>query len=210
MAQVIDTGAMRRMEAMFDRIRSELPKQLQTVSEVMAGEAASRAPTPQEEYQTMMLGDGNPESIYGVPELPSGPEVAPDKRMRFYKSQESYLQNVVAGSYKVEGLLVCVGEVAALNAASIYQWQNVDGSLYSSTYPFWESFESGMVGSFYISPVHPQKRNPPTLTPGVGKDNQRYFMFKQIHGRHMYGGVNIDNYVKGIIIPEIQRLARQG
>jgi hypothetical protein len=210
MAEVVDLGGKKRMEDFFALLQREMPKKLQAVAEIMAADAASRAPTPEEEYRTMSEGDGNPEGITNLPPMPTSlTESDPDKRLRFYKLDSMYMQPTVARSYKVEGLVVCVGEIAELNAASVYQWKNVDGSIYSSTYPFWEAIEKGTVGSFYISPVHPQKRDPPTLTPGVGKYDERYFMFKRIDAHHMYGGINIDNYVYQIIIPEIQKLARQ-
>jgi hypothetical protein len=212
MATIADTGGSKRLQAMFDRLRTELPTTMRNVAEVMAGEAASRAPTPQEEYETLMVGDGNPEGITNVPPMPTSinDTDGDSKRLRFFKPEQLYLQNMLIGSYKCDGLMIGVGSIAELNAASVYEWKNVTGDIYSTNFPAWEFWETGVNGSFYIEPKNFSGKHEPTLKPGKGKENYRYFMYKRIPGRRMLTGINVDKYIQSIILPAVKRIAAQG
>lgn len=210
MARVVNTGGDERLRRMFANIRAKLPETLQSVGAVIAAEASARAPSPQEEYETMMVGSGNPEGITGVAPMPlSLSDSDPDsKRLRFYKPEAMYLQNAIIDNYAIDGLVVGVGNVAMLDAASHYEWRNVTGDIYECSFPFWRAWEGGIDGSFFISPKHFTGKHTPTLKPGSGPDNQRYFMYKSIDAHHMYGGINIDRYIERILIPAVREIAR--
>jgi len=160
----------------------------------------------------MMLGQGNPEGITSVPPMPlsMGEGDGDGQRLRFYKPQSMYLQNIVAESYMCDGLVVGIGNIAMLNASSVYEWRNVTGDIWSCDFPFWRAWEGGIDGSFYVSPTHFTGRHIPTLKPGIGKENQRYFMYKSIPAVRMYSGINITKYIEQIIIPAVRAIAQQG
>jgi len=209
--EILDTGGTRRLQAIFERIRTELPATMQTVAAVMAAEASARAPSPQQEYDTLMTGEGNPEGITSIPPMPlSIGDDDGDHRLRFYKPEQLYLQNVIVNSYKCDGLMIGVGSIAELDASSVYEWRNVTGDIYSTHFPAWEMWEGGIDGSFYVSPTHFTGRHIPTLKPGIGKENQRYFMYKSIPAVRMYSGINITKYIEQIIIPAVRAIAQQG
>ena len=210
MMAVSDVGGTKRLRDLFQKITKQLPATMAVVASTAAAEAAVRAPSPQEEYQIMMQGEGNPEGITDLPPMPlSSTGSDGDHRMRFYKPPENYLQRVVRSSYTSEGMTALIGSVVTLNATSVYEWRNIKGDEYTNNFPFWECFEGGLNGTFLVVPRIENTKDP-TLKPGRGKVNRRYYMYKSIEPRFMYRSINVDALIERSIIPAIKQIAEGG
>ena len=213
-----DVGATKRLKGLFSKLKQQLPAVLEEVGRVATVMAATRAPTPEVEYMTMMVGEGNPEGITNVPPFPgassSGDSDADNyrrgqTRMRFYKPDGLWLQQVIATSMEASGLWVGVGNIAFLQTTSIYYWRNITGETFWTRFPFFECWETGIDNSFYIVPRQPGKKKQSTLKPGIGKENQRYFMHKTIPAYHMYGSIDLKALSEEFIKPAIRRIVKE-
>jgi len=208
---VEDTGGTARLKALFAKLREELPSKVLAVGIEMAAEAAALAPTPEEEYEVMMVGDGNLSGITNIPAMPqSDGDSDGDHRLRFYKPMNDYLQPTIIKSVVASGLNVGVGSIAALNAASKYTWRNVDGEEWTCRTLFWEAWETGVNNAFVIEPKHyPEGAKGPTLKPGIGNENKRYVMAKRIPRRAMFAGVQVNTLIDTSLFPAIRKIVRE-
>jgi hypothetical protein len=214
---VTDVGASKRLKALFTKIRRELPETLEMAAEELCMVARSHTPTIAEEYMVMMTGYGNPEGITNMPMAPSSDitDMNADNRMRFYKPDGTWLEQVVGRSRIVDAnnLSIHLGSISLLNLSSIYYWRNVgrnaSGAVYSCQAPFWEAWEDGMFGTFEISTMS-KSGNIAMLTPGVGKENHRYAMYKEIPACHMYALTHayIPTLFDESIEPAIRKIAQ--
>jgi len=214
-----DTGASKRLKELFKKIRSESPEMLQIAGEELCLIAAEHAPDKQTEYNVMMTGSGNPEGITNYPAFPSANINAEDEilkngasRMRFYKPDGYWLQEIVAKSMVVDkkSLTVSLGEIAVLKETSVYYWRNITGEIYSNHFPFWQCWEDGMRGSFLIMHAKEGSHGAYTLKPGIGKANARWFMFKSIPGFHFYATTaqHVPELIENSIKPAIRKMAQ--
>jgi hypothetical protein len=204
---VTDTGGAKRLKGAFERLRKELPEVLATIGSEMALAASTRAPSPIVEYQVMMAGEGNPSGV----DIPGGPGSTDDgdHRLRFDKPIETYLQPVIAGDVSmIDSLHVGVGNITKLNITSEYTWRNINGDVFYSTFPFWECWEGGLDGTFYIEPRNGKTKHA-MLTPGIGKANARETMTKTIPALRMYGSIDGNEIVDTTLIPAIRKIVRE-
>ncbi len=225
MAVLIDTGAREKLNALFVALEERLPSEgLRPLAAAMAKNAASRAPSPSQEFNTMMYGGYNA-SNFGVKStskyygLDDG-IFDSDGRIRFYKPESLYLKNFIPQSYGVNGLTAWIGLIPGLELASGYSYVNTKyenlfghqmrntGITYEHhvTYPFWEAWENGGVfnikprdygspyGSHYLKPT-PSGWPTPILQ-----------MTKVIPAKHMYGAVDSQAFVNAILVPKIRKI----
>jgi hypothetical protein len=205
---VEDTGGEARLKSLFQKLDKQLPSVILSIGQEMAAAASSRAPTPEEEYLVMMVGEGNPDGITNLPAMGSASDG--DHRMRFNKPEGFYLMPMIAKNYQmIDTLQVGVGSIQELDIASQYTWRNVTGEEYTSTFPFWECWEGGLNGTFEIVPRHAGKKKAPTLKPGLGKENRRVYMTKTIPRLSMFGSINIQEIVDDKLIPAIRNVVRE-
>lgn len=221
MAVLVDTGAREKLNALFRTLEERIPEEaLRPTAQAMAKDAASRAPTPSQEFDTMMHGgytaaDFNVKSTSKYYGLDSG-IFDSDGRIRFYKPDSLYLKNFIPQSYGVSGLTAWIGLIPGLELASGYSYVNIHdrsgfrpgtGTTYEHhvTYPFWEAWEHG--GVFTIRPRDYGNRFPHYLKPaiGVGPILQ---MTKVIPAKNMYGAVDSEVFVDKTLIPKIRKIVR--
>ncbi len=210
MATVIDRKtAEAKLQAMFNALETRIPEEaLLPTLVAMAKDAASRAPTPSQEYNTMMYGgnDGfknsSPTDGFAITDE--------DNRVRFYKPSRLYLRNVIPTSYTYNGLMGHVGIVSQLNRASTYTYVNYTKSggmmsheVESIEYPFWRAWENG--GRYTIEPKYASKAKYP-LRPSVGVKIFR--MTKVIPAKGMYRGLSTQRFVDKILIPKIRKIVK--
>jgi hypothetical protein len=206
--RIEDTGAESKLKSIFQRLAQQLPAVLIEVGQELAGAAAAKAPTPEEEYNVMMVGEGNPDGITNVP--PMGSTDDGDHRMRFSKPDDTYLMPFIDRNFQmIDTLQVGIGNITELNMSSQYIWRNVTGDEHTSTFPFWECWEGGLNGTFEIIPHYAGGKKAPTLKPGLGKENRRVYMTKTIPRLSMYGSIDIEGVVDDQLIPAIRNIVRE-
>jgi hypothetical protein len=208
--RLIDTGGGARLKNLLAHLRQETPKLLETTAHIIAAEAAARAPSPQDEYDIMMLGDGNPEGITNVPSMPSSSSGSDgDHRLRFFKPSKDYLRPTIMQSVIPQGMQVGIGSIAQLEHASIYIWRNIDNVEHTASFPFWEAWELGLNNTFEIKPRNFSANSKrPTLKPGLGPENKRLLMTKNRPRLGMYTLVDKQKY-KDILLPALRKIARE-
>lgn len=209
---LVDTGARSRLLGLFKQLEERIPDEaLRPTVEAMAIDAAKRAPTPQQEYRTMMFGGYSTANFAVTPYVGGAQGFAitdTDNRVRFYKSAEMYLKSFVPTSFGVNGLHGWIGNIAALNAASAYSYVNYtvrNGQSYTHEvkHPFWLAWEYG--GLFTVQPAY-QYNHPYPLRPAANV--KTFTMQKAIPALGMYRGVVVDAFVERILLPRIRRIAR--
>lgn len=221
MGTLVDAGAREKLLSLFRTLEERLPEEaLRPTAEAMAKDAASRAPSPSQEFKTMMYG-GYTATDFGVKStskyygLDDGIFDA-DGRIRFYKPDSLYLKNYIPQSFGVSGLTAWIGFIPGLELASGYSYVNVhdrsgyrpgSGQTYEhhTTFPFWEAWENG--GIFTIQPRDYGNAFPHFLKPtiGVGPILQ---MTKVIPAKQMYGTVDPEVFVDTTLIPKIRKIVR--
>jgi hypothetical protein len=233
MAVLVDAGAREKLAAIFRTLEERIPEEaLRPTAAMMAQDAASRAPSPSQEYNTMMYGGytaadfnvKNTSKYYG---LDDG-IFDSDGRIRFYKPDSLYLKNFIPQSYGVNGLNAWIGFIPGLELASGYSYVNVhdrmgwrkgSGQTYEHhvTYPFWQAWEHG--GIFTIRPREYENTDPHThrdsgimnhlhsLKPFPGNYTLLQ-MTKVIPAKQMYGAVDPEKFVDSTLIPKIRKIIR--
>lgn len=179
----------------------------------MALDAATRAPTVDEEYETLMWGDGNPQGFSALAPMPTSPgDSDGDHRLRLYKAPEEYLARWIPIDFHVDGLFVGVGDIQSLNRISRYQWRNIDEQTHvQANFPFWQAWEIG--GEFGIKALGVKNNtgSPYPLQPSLNPDENRdvMSMTKEIPRKQMFGGIGIESIVDKILIPAIDKIVRE-
>lgn len=209
MATVTDAGGTAKLRRLMGLIRSRAPEALAKTAQAMAINAAARAPSPDEEYMTLLWGDGNPYGFTGTP----SPTLRSDGdgRIRLFKTDEEYLANFIPTDFSVNGLTAEVGHAGALDAISQYMWMNIDKSTYLQTkFPLWQAWENG--GSFHIEALGIGKhgeRYP--LAPSLNEAENRglFAMDKAIPRKAMYSGIPIAEVVDQELLPALKDIVRQ-
>lgn len=209
MATLKDVGGGARLRRLMQTIRAEAPKALEKAAATMALNAAARAPSVQEEYDTLMWGDGNPQGFTGSTDPTSHSDG--DGRIRLFKTDEEYLANFIPLDFSVNGLMAEVGHVGALNTVSQYMWVNIDQQSHiESKYPLWQAWEFG--GQFHIEALGTRansERYP--LAPSLNEEENRglFAMDKSIPRKAMYGGIPIAEVVDEVLLPAIKQIVRE-
>ena len=202
--EVNASGAEARLKALMQRLRDQIPEHLRVVGESLAQQASERAPSPDEEYDVMMRGDGDNAGVDLIGS-PSSQGYG-SGRTRFVKPLGEYLQPFILQDVHQDGLMVGVGEIALLNDISNYFWVNVDGTEYLSDpeVPFWEGWEDGAPGiivsahgAYPLQPDNQLHREPPLMT-----------MEKDIPKMQMFGGVDVETTANTILRPAIREIAQ--
>lgn len=213
MGRVTDTGARRKLARLFANIRAETPTALQSLGQELAGLAAARAPSPKEEFETMMYGDGNPDGIAQDTSPATFPEDDDgDGRARFIKAPQEYLQPWIAGDIHLnpDQLYVGLGYKPDLESISHYSWKNRGGT-YTSDVGFIYVWEYGTPNNtFIISPrnagknqsLYPLRPSMEVQKPPI------FYMVKTIPRKRMYGGVDGKTVALQVLYPAIRKAAR--
>jgi hypothetical protein len=102
-------------------------------------------------------------------------------------------------------MVVGVGNISELNVASQYQWTNIDGVTYTSSFPFWECWEGGINGTFAVYPVNYKHKALLSPAPGVTRE----MMTKTIPAHYMYSAVDVNRYEQEFLIPAIRNIVRE-
>jgi hypothetical protein len=207
MADLVDTGGRGKLQKLFEELRERLPRVLELAGAEIAKQCAERAPSVDEEFQTMMFG-GN--SVVGSQD---------DGRARLVKPLEDYLSVFMPLSYRVEGLQLGIGNIADLDRISSYEYINLRGNAKEKigveasdeiehvvTWPFWEAWENG--GKFVVKPKFPSQtkgRGYP-LKPTDSRADNSWIMLKSIPAHSMYKSFNFERALKDIIAPEIRAI----
>lgn len=204
---LVDTGGRAKLRKLFSELEERLPKVLEQAGALIAKECGERAPSADEEFQTMMYG-GN--STVGGQS---------DGRARFIKPLEDYLSVFIPTSYRVDGLFLGIGNIADLDRISSYEYINLIGNAkehigveasneieHVVTWPFWEAWENG--GKFVVKPKFPSQtkgRGYP-LRPTDSRADNAWIMLKTIPAHGMYRSFNFEQALKDIIAPEIRAI----
>lgn len=209
MASVRDTGGRAKLQRLLDTIREKAPTALTKTGEALALQAAARAPSVDEEYMTLMWGDGNPQGLTGTPGGSSNSDG--DGRIRLAKDPEEYLINHIPTDYQVTGLYVGVGNVQNLALISRYSWRNIDQTIHiQSKFPLWQAWEYG--GSFHIEALSTKADgNRYPLAPStIPEENRDLFeMDKSIPRKAMYTGLDIAEVVDQVLLPAIDKIVSE-
>lgn len=209
MAVLIDTGARRKLENLFQVLQERIPSEvLEPAGMEISAQVAARAPSPESEFDTMMYGDGNT-AISGVLKMGDAED---DGRQRFVKPASHYLQPFLASpaDMAVDGLTLGVGNIALLNEISKYQYVNAKGQVHTvggeNDFGFWLAWEYG--GHFTITPRfqsatggrgYPLRPTPEIMTWSMTKDIRPHLMFTSI---------DIESVVETIIKPRIRDIVQ--
>ena len=206
MATLVDTGARQKLQSLFAKLEERIPEEaLRPAAMAAAKDVAKRAPTPDQEFQTMMYGGFN---MSGAVKSTRG-ETDADGRLRFEKPRENYLKNYLPASFGVMGLRAGIGNIEELNEISAYMYVNANkqGTYeHFVTAPFWWAWEVG--GVFTVRPVdygnkrgrgHPLRPSSNTFT---------WEMTKSIPARYMFTGTDISAIVDTTLIPNVKKIVR--
>lgn len=209
MASVDSSRAKEKLTALMQRMRSAGEAALKVAGQNIAEAASARAPSPEEEFETMMYGEGNP---YGVDQDVSPQQVADagsdgDGRVRFAKPAGTYLREWLQKDFHPDGLFVGIGYKPDLESISSYSWKNRGGTYASDG--FFMAWEHG--GTFTVRPRWTgRKGNPYPLLPSLAKHIPPLFeMVKTIPRKQMFGSVDLEAEVDKVIIPAIKEAARK-
>jgi hypothetical protein len=202
MATLIDTGARAKLRNLFNALEERIPEEaLRPMAMEVAKQVAARAPSPDQEFQTMMYGG----SLMGDSKTSDRGGEENDTRIRFIKPYENYLRNYLSASFGVHGLFVGIGNIEELNRISSYAYQNKGGQRYTVDQPFWYAWEFG--GVFTITPKFQPKHGrgyPLKPTP----DLSIWRMTKVIPARNMFTSINQLDVIDNILIPNIKKIIR--
>lgn len=213
MGSVRDTGASEKLKNLFERIREDAPELLRQVGQEVADTVAQRAPSPQEETETIMYGEGNP---YGI-QNDATPTARSDGDGRIRFMPKGFLQEFIPYSHgPVNELYYGIGQKSELEELTRYEYQNQGRSATEATDPEVETTygtEEGFIfaweygGVFTIVPRAEGKNGLPyPLRPSLS--DRLFEMTKRIPRKQMYGGVNLQEHVEQTLEPAIKKLAR--
>jgi hypothetical protein len=208
--KLVDTGAHRKIMEIFDAIKARAAEEaLRPTAMEIAKEVASRAPTPTQEYLTMMYGGANP-GTDGTPRSSGSSTEDSDNRIRFIKPDYHYLRNYLPGSFSVNGLTAGIGNVMELDEISSYSYVNYSKAKgymeHSVTLPFWRAWDVG--GFFHVQPKfeastlgrgYPLKPTPQSTT---------WSMVKLIPSTGMFQDVDLSIHVEKTLIPRINKIVQ--
>lgn len=216
MATLVDTGARAKLNRLFSTLQKRLPEEaIRPTVEAMAIDASKRAPTPDQEFQTMIYGGWSSggfqvtSSDLGIHRRAARHAAITDTdgRVRFFKPAEMYLKNFIPTSFGVIGLRGWVGSVSGLDSASQYTYVNYrsrggETFPHEVSRPFWRAWEIG--GQFTISPRNfgGSKRYPLQPAPGV----KTFQMTKTIPARYMYSSIDPAYWSEKVLKPRIKRV----
>ena len=204
MSRIDDTGAhekaLRFLDALENLVRDALP----VVAEVIVADVMSRTPTPQEEYDTLMRGDGNPEGVQLVP-LSGDQSGDTDGRVRLKKDADSWLADLNSSPTNVQidesTKTVRVGNRFVLLEKSFYSYKNLsqgtskrsrgeaDTGKWYDKGPYFLKFEYGSIDvNAIVQPRYPARKGGKyPLEPDEDTNRDELFsMRKPINARGMY------------------------
>ncbi len=216
MATLDDTGGNAKLMALFSALEARIPEEALAPAAVeVALAVAQRAPTPEQEFQTMMYGAGGAGSS-------SPGQADEDGRIRFRKPTADYLKNFLPTSFSVMGLWAGIGNIAMLNEISSYEYVNVlpdtrfgPGGVqrqnappratftHHVTDPFWWAWEMG--GVFIVQPRQYEKaygKHQLQPVPGL----KLPLMTKVIPALYMFTGTDIGAIVDAVLIPNVKKI----
>lgn len=225
MATLVDVGGGQKLRSLFAKLEERIPEEaLRPTAMKIAMDVAKRAPTPDQEFQTMMYGGWNMTSFKVSASSRAGrfthfgAITDSDNRVRFYKPVEHYLQSYIPTSFGVQGLWAGIGYIPVLDQVSGYTYVNYAqfgpnaGNTYTHevTYPFWQSWEYG--GVFRITPhdygSHAIKGLAYShyLKPLAGLNVLE--MTKTIPAKFMFTGTDIGAFVDSTLIPGVKKIVK--
>lgn len=206
MATLVDVGGGQKLRSLFAKLEERIPEEaLRPTAMKIAQDVAKRAPTPDQEFVTMMYGGFN---MSGAATSKRGQE-DDDGRIRFEKPRENYLKNYLPASFGVSGLYAGIGDIEMLNQISAYMYvnKNRDGTHeHLVTEPFWYAWEFGGVFRVVPKDYGPKRGRGHPLLPTA--DSKTWEMIKTIPARFMFTGTDIGAFVDSTLIPGVKRIVK--
>jgi hypothetical protein len=154
---VNDIGARDKMDRLIAQIKEAVQTGTENALAIIKMEVVARTPTMEQEYNLLMVGEGNTTDV----PMSGGSSQDPDGRKRLIKSEDSYLENANANpaNYYMavdDGVsYIGVGNLAWLLLQTHYRYQNyTKRGLFPPTDrgPYFNFIENG--GSKTISPAY--------------------------------------------------------
>lgn len=180
-------GARDKAERLKSLISERMAASLPEIADLIVEKASSIAPTPDEEYESLMLGG---ESIPDVPPRNGDRSGDTDDRIRFMKPEGTrYIQEAIRepSNVSVSSTSIRVGNLSFLEEQAFFEYRNSNGNTYSQG-PYFKAFLYGTSG-YQIVPVNfdtAKKNYDGRLTPGEGKYGSVKSMTKSIEQRDMF------------------------
>src|SRR5271165_3524385 len=158
--RVNDQGAKDKTEALLAHVRDQIQETLPTLVDQLLALAVERAPTPEEEYTALMVGDGNPSGVDYVP-LSGRRSADPDNRIRLDKADWLWIQEAILSpeNFYVRSYVnkheFGIGELGWLSSQSYFQFTNITAGSDEADAPagdtfingpYFEAFEFGQLG----------------------------------------------------------------
>lgn len=199
MPLISDAGAQARSQEIMDAIRAKARAALPKVAEALVANVKSRTPNKDQEYDTLMRGDGNPSGVDLVPR--NGDQSGDtDGRTRFQKTGP-WLEDVVVnpGNVNIDEakLTVSIGNLALYMVATHWRYRNAKYGWHRDYGPYFWAFETGSVDSrAYVEPrfaAHQGGKYP--LRPDEDAEHELFGMYKPVKARAMYS----DIYLRKIV-----------
>jgi len=174
----------RRFKELMQMFDEDVPKFADEAAESVQLEIAARSPSHEEEYDSIMVGEG------GTPTVPlSGDRSADtDGRTRFQKEPGTWLQDVASVSgnrlVQVDGTRtrVLLGNMMLLNRSARFSFTNLFGKermpITHESGSYFDFFENG--ASYVVVPTHQSTKQYP-LRPD---ETQKFFEFPKSISAH--------------------------
>jgi len=200
-----DTGAREKALRFLDALNTLVNETLPVIAQVVTADVMSRTPTPAQEYDTLMRGDGNPEGVALVP-LSGDQSGDTDGRVRLKKDAGTWLADLNSSPNNVQidesTKTVRVGNRFILLEKSFYSYKNLaqstskhsrgepaGGGKWYNKGPYFLKFEYGSIDvNAVVSPRYRARTGGKyPLEPDEDTSRDELFqMRKPINARGMY------------------------
>lgn len=213
---VNSSGAEAKAEKIIEEIRLRIKERISEVGAKLQAEVLAHAPTHDQEYETLMIGD-QPDSAVELIPLSGDHSSDPDDRVRFSKTPNSWISdtvmepaNLVVRFEDVGMIAVAIGNLALHEENSVFTYQNEKNPAPVTVGPYFMAFEAGSVTAGWRETVTPRgvgaKGVPYPLRPDADPTHKPFSMYKPIFPRGMYSVSVLESVARAALIEIMQEI----
>lgn len=214
-----DSGALDHISELKSAMQEAMIESALLLEKELLVDAASRAPTMDEEYRELNASSGE-EPMVG---RAGNTSADTDGRVRFIKDESTYLKNCIVDPANAQltdtgkSVGVKVGNRLFLSMNSHFKYKNLGknkGTIENQVGPYYDMFEGGTAGAAVNSEgitmfiVEPRGDYP--LRPGEDEAGTKKTMLKSITARLMFHAPYLITAAKAVVTRVLSKLGGQG
>lgn len=216
MGRVDSSGAEAKAQRMISELRLRIAERMPGVASELQSAVAARAPTHDEEFATLMIGDQPSGEVDLIP-LAGDQSADPDDRIRFSKAPGTWILDTVISPANVRVLTdnpsmiqIAIGDLALHETNSVFTYKDEKVSTFSPVGPYFQAFEFGSVTSGWNETVVPRgtgaKGVPYPLRPDADPSHRPFSLFKPIFPRGMYNMSALESVARAALDAVMQEI----